>query len=87
MLLFGWAPCDLRVNLLVADATELPAVEHWVNERREDLQQASVSFEHARQSMIIAHKAALTSHEYASGEFVKVSTRALPVRCSTTQTA
>ena len=55
MLLFGWAPRELRVPLLVADAREFPAV--------------------------------ISSHEYAPGDLVEVSTRVLPVRCSTTQSA
>ena len=37
--------------------------------------------------MIVAHKAAISSHVYAPGDLVNVSTRVLPVRCSTTQTA
>ena len=37
--------------------------------------------------MIDAHKAAPNAHQYASGNLVRVSTRVLPMRCSSTQIA
>ena len=40
-LLFGWAPHDLRVPLLVADAKAFPAVERWLNIRENCRKQVS----------------------------------------------
>ena len=86
-LLFGWNPRDLRVPLFVADVKEFPVFEQWLQSRKEDLKKAGVSLEHARTVMIDAHKAAPNAHQYASGNLVKVSTRVVPMRCSSMQTA
>ena len=86
-LLFGWTPRDLRVPMLSASAPRFPEIEVWLSQRQNDLRKAGVSLEAARAAMIRASKPSSNPHEYCVGDLVKVSTRVLPVRCSTTQVA
>ena len=73
--------------MFVADVKEFPVVEQWLQNRKEDPKKAGVSSDHARTVMIDPHTAAANAHQYASGNLVKVSTRVLPMRCSSTQIA
>ena len=85
--LFGWTPRDLRVLVLSASAPAFPEVEEWLLQRQDELRKAGLSFEAARAALIRAYKPAADPHEYSVGDLVKVSTRVLPVRCSSTQVA
>ena len=75
------------MTLFVADVKDFLVVEQWLQNRKEDLKKAGVSLEHACTVMIDAHKAAPNAQQYASGNLVKVSTRVLPMRSSSTQTS
>ena len=86
-LLFGWTPRDLRVPMLSTCAPEFPEVEEWLLQRHDELRKAGLSLEAARAAMIRAYKPVANPHEYSVGDLVKVSTRVLPVRCSSTQVA
>ena len=84
-LLFGWCPRDLRAPLSSDAQSRDPEVEQWLRDRRSELARAQVSMEAARQAMIRAHRASCNAHVYHPGDLVKVSTRVLPVRCTSTQ--
>lgn len=84
-LLFGWCPRDLRAPLSsVLDDVDAD-VEQWLQDRKHELQQAQLSLEAAREAMLRAHRTIGTPHVYRSGDFVKVSTRVLPMRSTSTQ--
>ena len=70
-----------------ASAPAFIEVEEWLLQRRFELRKAGLSLEAARAAMIRAYKPAANPHEYSVGDLVKVSTRMLPVRCSSTQVA
>ena len=84
-LLFGWTPRDLRAPLLTVPGSEYPEIEQWLSQRQNDLRRAGLSLENARAAMIRAYKPAPNPHEYAIGDLVKVSTRVLPIRITSTQ--
>ena len=70
-----------------ASAYAFPEVEEWLLQRHDELWKAGLSIEGARAAMIRAYKPAANPHEYSLGDLVKVSTRVLIVRCSSTQVA
>jgi hypothetical protein len=91
MLLFGWCPRDLRAPLFaVAPHDEKVQcgdrdIDVWLNNRSHALRKAQISLEGAREAMIRAHKASGNHHVYAAGDLVKISTRVLPLRITSTQ--
>jgi hypothetical protein len=85
-LLFGWVPRDLRAPLTCPSDSDHADVEEWLRTRSDQLRAAQVKLEHARAAMIKArHSEYMPS--YQPGDLVKVSTRVLPLRCSSTQKA
>jgi hypothetical protein len=84
-LLFGWCPRDLRAPLFSEFECDAPDIERWLHCRKRELHQAHVTMEHARQAMIRAQKASAKAHVYHVDDLVKVSTRVLPLRCTSTQ--
>ena len=70
--------------VLSASAPAFPQVEEWLLQRQDELRKAGLSLEAACGLMIRAYKPAANPHEYSVGDLVKVSTRVLPVRCSST---
>jgi hypothetical protein len=60
-------------------------IDKLLEDRSKQLQLAQLSMEHAREAMIAARKASAGGHLYVSGDLVKVSTRVLPLRTSSTQ--
>jgi hypothetical protein len=84
-LLFGWTPRDLRAPLALPASIDHSDIDKWLEDRSQQLQLAQLSMEHAREAMIAARKASARAHLYVSGDLVKVSTRVLPLRTSSTQ--
>lgn len=66
--LFGWTPTDIRVPFQTAAlkvATNCSPVNHWLKSR---------ALEYARQAVLRAQKKDTLSHDYKTGDQVKVST-------------
>jgi hypothetical protein len=76
---------DLRAPLFSEFECDAPDIQRWLHCRKRELHQAHVTMEHARQAMIRAQKASAKAHVYHEGDLVKVSTRILPLRCTSTQ--
>jgi transposase InsO family protein len=87
MLLFGWSPRDLRAPLAAEEKSGDKDVDLWLRSRRRAFEKAQVSLEAARAAMIRAQKHADNYHTYEVGDQVKVSTRVLPLRATSTQVA
>jgi hypothetical protein len=85
-LLFGWIPRDLRAPLTKPDDTNCDDVEVWLKKRADQFCTAQIRLENARAAMIRARRFEFVP-EYQVGDLVKVSTRVLPLRCSSTQRA
>jgi hypothetical protein len=86
-LLFGWCPRDLRAPLFSDFECDAPDIERWLHCRKREPHQAHVPMEHARQATIRAQKASAKAHVYHVDDLVKVSTRVLPLRCTSTHVA
>jgi hypothetical protein len=61
-------------------------VDEWLRTRAHTLRKAQVSLKSAREAIIRAQKASHRPHVYAAGDLVKISTNALPLHLSATQT-
>jgi hypothetical protein len=91
MLLFNWSPSDLRAPLFSSDlagehfCSGDKDVDIWLQNRSKALRKAQISLESGRQAMIRAQNASDKAHVYAVGDLVKVSTKVLPLRLSSTQ--
>ena len=85
-LMFGWTPRDLRAPLISGVTSDFPHISEWAKSRASDFQAAKLHIEHAQAAMIRAHKASDNAHVYQPDDLVKVSTRALPIRMTSTQT-
>ena len=85
MLLFGWSPRDLRAPLVSTETSGNKDVDLWLRSRKRDFEKASHSLEAARAAMIRAQTASEKHHTYQEGDLVKVSTRVLPLRSTSTQ--
>jgi hypothetical protein len=84
-LLFEWQPRDLRVPLTLLPASDYPDVDAWLEERATQMRSAQLSLERMRQAMITARNSSARAHVYHPDDLVKVSTRVLPLRGSSTQ--
>lgn len=70
---------------LATEVSEDAEIDCWLKQRKREFQKAQVAMELARQPMIRARKASAIEHKYAVGDFVNVSTHALPLRRTTSQ--
>jgi hypothetical protein len=77
--------------LFSADSVDLDSssgdldVAAWLRSRSNALRKAQVSLEYAREAMMRAQKASDHPHVYSAGDWVKISTRALPLHLTATQ--
>ena len=86
MLLFRWKPRDLRAPLGAIQSPGDVDTDAWLSQPARTLKQANVSLADARAAMIRAHKMSGKQHQHSTGDLVKVSTRVLPLRVTSTQT-
>jgi hypothetical protein len=60
-------------------------IDAWLALRKQQLKHAQVNVEYARAAMVKAGRTASSTRSFAVGDQVKVSTRVLPQRVTSTQ--
>ena len=85
VLLFGWHPRDLREPRIAASTIHPSDGAAFVHQRQRMFARARSKLENARARMIAQRAASASSDQYAVGDLVKVSTKVLPLRVTSTQ--
>jgi hypothetical protein len=83
-LFFGWISRDLRAPVTSPEDVDCEDIEVWIKKRADQFRTAQIRLEIARAAMIRSRRSKFVP-EYHVKDLVNVSTRVLPLCCSSTQ--